>query len=148
MSTNERAQEALADLLNMAIDSLEGAQTFAEAQLPDVIEQLLMWKMLESMVPASIAILLWAGAAYLLIGTPAAIRRARKAYDNREEWTRLHAYSEITSPTYDFASLGVPRITPALLIALAGLLMFNLTWLQILVAPKVYLLEYASNLVK
>lgn len=141
---NEQAEQALANLLNMAIDGIEGAKTFAEAQLPDVVEQLLTWKMLESLVPVSIAILLWVGAVYLLISTPAAIRRVRKARDNGEEWTNYH---NLTSPAYDFASRGLHRILPALVATLVGLLMFNLTWLQILVAPKVYLLEYASKLV-
>lgn len=145
---NEQAEEALARMIDLAIDGIEGAKSFAEAELPSVVEQLLIWKMLESLIPVFFTLVLWGIAAYLLIGTPAALRRAKKAYENGEKWTLMYQQGTTTSILYDIASLGLHRIIPGFLAILIGLITLNFTWLQILVAPKIYLLEYASDLVK
>ena len=55
---NEQAQQALANLLSMAVDGLNGAVEFSKAQLPEGVEQLLMWHMVESLIWFSVGILM------------------------------------------------------------------------------------------
>jgi len=145
---NEQAEQALANLLNLAIDGIEGAKAFTEAQLPEVIEQLLMWKMLESLASTLFPFLLFALFATSLLTVLVKIRKSKKSRDGdgcfpyqRNLWWDKNGQSDMAIATTitllitTFASLFTAAV------------MANLTWLQILVAPKVYLLEYASKLV-
>lgn len=145
---NEQMQEALARLISLATDGMEGAVSFAQAEIPDVLQQLLMWKLLESAFYAVTGVLLIGLALYLVARIKHDRRKAQKAYEAGEEWTRLYHESSTTSATYDVIALGAAHIIGAIALTAVGTLMFNLTWLQIWVAPKLYLLEYAAKLVK
>lgn len=149
MSTNERAQEALADLLNMAVDSLEGAQTFAEAQLPDVIEQLLMWKMLESLVVSLMSL----GFVAIAIGIP--VYTAVRTYRTRQSQGTDHTTHYVVNLWWDKYAPSMVSVnlmagggTVAMIAIFVASFNMNLVWLQIMVAPKFYLLEYAADLMK
>lgn len=65
-----------------------------------------------------------------------------------EQWTRLHNSSGVTSSSYDFKASGLGRIIPSIALFILGLAYLNIEWLQIWIAPKLYLIEYAADLVK
>jgi len=48
--TVDLLKQALAQILNKATSGIEKSVDFLNAQLPEVIEQLLLWKMWESLV--------------------------------------------------------------------------------------------------
>ena len=114
---NEQLQEALTTLLDKSLNAVD----FMVAELPEVIQQLLVWKMWESAIWSFLGITL---AMIISIGT-----------------CLLYKKDE-SSESYMWFPIG----TVLALIAIAAMCDFD--WLQILIAPKVYLIEYAASLAK
>lgn len=156
-STPNPLDEALTRLINRSIDAAESmagdiseasgdAAAFLVAEIPDVIQQLLVWHAIESLV--------WFLPGLLFIAAPWFVYRRwggrgkptePKYGEARYEATLTHNYTG----TIDGDGL-VFLILGSLVSLCLGfmLLMFNLEWLQILVAPKLYLLEYARTLIR
>jgi len=126
----QKANEALIEIINGAIATKE----FVIEQAPDVVEQLLMWHMTMSLVWFSLGALL---AASMIWFIAALIRACR---ENAEEGV-IFALMDGT----EGGILAAPIILTPISIVVA---FANLSWLQILIAPKLYLIEYAANLVK
>ncbi len=124
---NEQAQQALANLLSMAVDGLNGAVEFSKAQLPEVVEQLLMWHMVESLIWFSVGLL-------VMIVTIWGNFKVHKAVKDGDMDDMAYA---IIVPVSLFTFSGGFIATTA-----------SLDWLKIMIAPKLYLLEYAAQLVK
>lgn len=78
------------------------------------------------------------------------ISQAREDYENGERWTRYSKGSTTTSHEYDAVVGVVPAIKyfVLMLMCAAGFVEFatNFTWLQIWIAPRVFLVEYAAKL--
>lgn len=121
---NEQLQAALLSILNSTINAATAAKDFLLAEVPDVIHQLLVWKALQSGITFAVGLLIFSVAAYFTV------RVWRDTEDDP-----LGVSPMIMFPGMTMAAGGV----------MAAL---NLTWLQILVAPKLYLIEYAASLVK
>lgn len=121
---NEQLQKALVEIL----ESVLSAKVFLTAELPDVISQLLVWNMSMSILETVLGIfILWT------------IYFATKKYANN--WDKI--YQKDLDAT--IVLMGIYDIV----MGVAGFcLLFNLKWLQIWLAPKIYLLEYAANLAK
>ena len=157
-STPNPLDEALTRLINRSIDAAESvaggiseasgdAAAFLVAEIPDVIQQLLIWHAIESLA--------WFLPGILLLAAPWLV------------YWRWGGLGAPTEPAYNGAARYEPTLThystgevhgdgTACLI-LGGLVasglgftlvMNNLEWLQILVAPKLYLLEYARALIR
>lgn len=124
---NEQAQQALANLLSMAVDGLNGAVEFSKAQLPEVVEQLLMWHMAESLISFVLGIL-------FMVAFPWGMFKVHKAIQEEKIDDVLYA---IAIP------LAVAGFSGGFVATAEGL-----EWLKIMIAPKLYLLEYAAQLVK
>ena len=122
---NEQLQQALLMILNQTVDAVKAGTTFLMAQLPDVIQQLLIWKAVESGI--------WFGLGVLTTGLA--------VYG----WVKVRKFW--LGDSIDMCAM---LVITSLILSTAGLctLFHNLTWLQILVAPKIYLIEYAASLVK
>lgn len=116
----EELQGALKDILNGVLT----AKDFMLAELPEVIQQLLLWKFCLSLSHIILG--------FLLV---ALVFFARHKCSKLESWNPR---------TDDLFSYGISVVVSCILI----LITFNLTWLQIWVAPKVYLIEYAASLAK
>lgn len=146
---NEEAQKALAAMVQRALDGVDAAVEFSQAQIPDVVEQLLIWHMVDSLL-SCLAAFCAALFSFLMFRKGAASQKAaREAYKNGERWTRFSdSGSGLTSTAYDFKASGLAFYVPAGALALASPLMISTTWLKIIIAPKIYLLEYGASLVK
>lgn len=115
---NDELQKALAAMLSKTTSAVEAGVGFLQAELPEVIQQLLMWHMVKSAVFFTIALSAFMFCAWAL----------KRCWDNDE------------FDAMCFALIGaIVTFTVALC---------NITWLQILLAPKVYLIEYAASLAK
>ena len=147
--------EALTRLINRSIDAAESvaggiseasgdAAAFLAAEIPDVIQQLLVWHAIESLI--------WFLPGLLLIAAPWFVywkwggrgKPAEPKYgEARYEETFTHGYDGRVS------GMG-PLMLGGVVTTLAGLALIlgNLEWLKILVAPKLYLLEYARVLLR
>ncbi len=123
---NEQLQTALADLLGKANSGIDAGASFLQAQLPDVIQQLLMWK-------AVVSGLLFTLSIVGFIGITIAIIRVLR---NTEFWD-----GNDMPPSFLVAGfMSILYFAPALV--------WDIDWLQILLAPKIYLIEYAASLAK
>lgn len=118
----EKLQTALAEIINL---TLQGKDFIIE-QAPDVITQLLAWKFTVSLAGFIIGWVL-----LLLVGL--SIKPLIKSCRSGG-----FLYKADCEPAVCFL------IAP---IILGGILIFDIIWLQILIAPKIYLLEYAARLV-
>lgn len=120
-----KAEEVLATVLQKAMEVAEKTGDFVTEQAPDVVQQLLVWKLASAVLVAAVSLLLFA----LL---------ARLAY-RATKWDDVDL---------DFQSMAVA-------FSLVGAAMCGsvgahsaMTALQIWLAPKVYLIEYTANLIK
>ncbi|PIJ58743.1 hypothetical protein BOM23_08325 [Erwinia sp. OLMDLW33] len=127
---NEQANKILADLLQKASNGIDAAVSFSQAQIPDVIHQLLMWNFAESIIFSLTGILLFLLVQYLTF-------RIFKYL--RKEWEGDY-FSDHPEVIVVFMLW--------LLVTLITLTLLDLSWLKIWIAPKLYLIEYASHLVK
>ena len=116
----EELQGALTEILKGVLS----AKDFMLAELPEVIQQLLLWK-------ATLSIIWFIAAVAVLICLISQVKKF---------WAVLlkeGCGAEVFIIFYLMLPVG------AFFIAIA-----NLTWLQIWIAPKVYLIEYAASLAK
>ncbi len=124
---NEELQKALVELLNKTLSGIDSAGEFMAAQIPDVVQQLLMWHSVYSLIVSSMCLALL----FFAIKLDIRLFYITKGRDDE-----------------DFLVIGyflIGSIVRAILYAflLSGI---SLDWLQIWLAPKVWLLEYASKL--
>lgn len=118
---NDKLSEALAELISLSVSGVE----FLVSEIPDVLHQLLIWKATIS----AISMLCWV---FLCI----AIYKF-----NRWQIKFLIKNKQLGEPY-----LAVNMFQGFLIIPLIGL--FDLNFLKIWIAPKVFLIEYAAQMVK
>lgn len=136
----ETVAKAGTETLNIVNDMLRGIMTeagklkdFAVEQLPDVVQQFLQWKFYEHLTYFAIAMFIFVIWIILdIVMFKLAMKESIKISDNTVIWLGWGIFG--------CAARSVPLISI--------LHFINIKWLQIMIAPKVYLLEYAANLVK
>jgi|ERR1043165_2666016 Na+-transporting NADH:ubiquinone oxidoreductase subunit NqrE len=128
-STEKLINEALAGIINTAAELKE----FAADQIPDILQQLLNWKMTESLIYAALGV-------FLGIITAKSAFFTMKLWDleSKKDWThrsegKLILFSVGTPVVGLWSILLISKLTIAI---------------QIWIAPKVYLIEYAARLYK
>lgn len=153
---NESLQQAISKLIEKALESADAAGSFLSAEIPEVIEQLLLWNAISSGLLFSLSILIIISCLFtgkfsikcLTTDTPS----LGELRDNPEK----HPLFTIKNPTSSWASVtstdsAQVKVTMSVIWSILGLALaaccFSIEWLQILIAPKVWLIEYASNLV-
>lgn len=125
---NEQANKALSDLITNAASGLNGAIEFSKQQIPDVIHQLLLWNSVSSILSQISCLIL-----IVLLSLRAARVLARALEGG--DYMRFIAAAHL--------------LVGAVLIPLAIIAFFDcFDWLEILIAPKLYLLQYAAHLIK
>lgn len=161
MTTNTAApnplDDALARLINRSVDAAESmagdissatsdATAFLMSEIPDVIQQLLVWHAIESLLWFFLGLLLLASPWFVYWkwggrGEPAEPKYGEARYKE----TLTHGYDGRISQDALF-----PLVMGAGVVTFVGLplTLSSLEWLQILVAPKLYLLEYARVLLR
>lgn len=132
---NEQLQTAIADLIEKSLTAFQKGADFLSAELPEVIHQLLLWKMVSSAVGCAVGVLIIIGSVVWLVY-------------QWKYWTTVidTIYGErmrIESDAGPFCFLNIFVFIPIVF----GSLLLNLTWLKIWLAPKVWLIEYAATLV-
>jgi len=124
---NEQLQQAIAALIEKSLKAFEAGADFMADQLPDVVQQLLMWYMVLGGVKAVAAVMLLVTASIVAYKGIGWAKVSQKYIDS---WFIYSMCSILWLPV----------------IMLSGHL-WNLTWLQIWVAPKIFLIEYAARMV-
>ena len=137
--------QTLADLIISSINTASQAKEFIISQTPEVIQQTLLWYGLYNFILFIISFVIL----FLSIFISYKInKKITKDFDNGEPWTRYENKldSHSTSGTYDFIKVWIVSIP--IIGIITFIVMVNLEWLKIWVAPKLWLIEFASNLVK
>ncbi len=138
--------KAVALMIERAVNGVDAAVAFGAAQLPDIIRQLLVWKTTQYIF----LVLLFAVA--LAVCVAVAVRTARRY---RAMCTTVLSECSGEQSTYDRQRLveKLPDPSRLLLVLTIGAIVSGVIMavricylLQILIAPKVWLLEYARDL--
>jgi hypothetical protein len=164
-SALETMDQALSSLIGSVVTAAESTGDFVVEQVPLVLKQILLWH-------GTISFIAFAGGIILVYLAWLAFKKSDKWYETEKtkhdaETDRLKAivdnpvegerivYSD--QREYDkrkdfdkdggYAAL---CIIPHIIVALIGLsvTLSHWTWLKIVLAPKLYLLEYAADLLK
>lgn len=132
----DQTEQVLASLLERAVQGIDEAVAFSQAQVPDVVEQLLLWKAVESGI--------WFSCGFLFILAiflfwrwvlPKVIEEYKLPSLKRRESIEFFVPMAGTLVSMTMGSIAITMMAR------------NLDWLKILIAPKLYLLEYAAKLV-
>lgn len=127
----QRAEEVLVDLINKATE----IGSAAVDEIPLVVQELLTWKFAESLVFFLSGIVLFI--VFTIINTKfwnSGSVEDKYGRIKRSNWDGEWAYIILSTVLY----LTISLVT----------IFNNIDWLQIWIAPRVYLLEYAASLVK
>ena len=142
---NEQLETQLVEILQSVSTSVGDAKEFIIAELPDVVQQVLSWYTVLSVVENILAILLLIVIGYMIrnmILKPKSMNTANLV--QRLSFMKNH-YAE-NRIEYSPAVLLVIAVTFGLfLVAMSKL---NIVFLKILIAPKLWLIEYAATLGK
>lgn len=123
---------ALSELIQKTLQGVDTAKDFLTAEIPDVVKQLLMWHGTFQFIEFLISIVLF------IIG----VVMARNLLINKDEikWGEYDWTIQMTN--------GLVKASVSCVFIFISLFLLNFTWLQIWIAPKVWLIEYMKNLVK
>lgn len=135
---NEELNKVLIDAIQKTQSGIGEAVDFAVAQAPDVIQQLLMWHFVNSLINCALGIVCFV-IIFLFVRFVQKYPQPDSFESNNLVWWDK---GELHPVTGIFGGLGV------CILGLAGFILMNLTWLKIWIAPKLYLIEYAASLVK
>ena len=126
---NETLQKALTELVEKSMEGMNSTVNFLQAEIPEVLKQLLMWHGVSNFIYFILGIFM---AICLIILDVIIIRKGIKDRWDDELWM--------------IATIG-GAILNVIIISISSILI-NMQWLQIWIAPKVWLIEYASKLIK
>lgn len=136
---NEELQKALSELLGKANYGIDAASGFLAAELPEVIQQLLMWYGVRSFIICFIGIV----AAIALPKMISAMLRKPEEGVSNFFWNSNGDFSDKMPPVMFVVFGGLF----ALIIECVLVFDFiNIEWLQIWITPKLWLIEYAAKL--
>jgi len=125
----EKLDNLLAETLQKVLGGIDATTQFAAAQLPDVINQLLTWYFVY----------------YILLALSAVMLLGLQIYISY--WWITKMEPKMPPATKWLGTVfGAGFIGLGLLLIEAGI--FNLQWLKIWLAPKLWLIEYSATLMK
>ena len=134
---NEQLQLAVSTLIQASLNAIDKGTTFLSNQIPEVIQQLLLWKAIASFIEFSSGIFIIGGIfAWLIYQYKYWTTTVTTTWGTKK--VRLHDEAGA------FSLLNIFLIIPLLY----GSSCINLIWLQIWIAPKLYLIEYAKDFLK
>lgn len=137
---NEQLEKSLTKIVDQASDGI----SFLSDELPEVVQQLLAWKMVQSLGVFSLASFTLIAILWYVIKRSG--RRKSTNVDGYQEFERTFTHNIRGEIDEGAAVVGI--VLAVALISFSTVIFTNLDWLQIWIAPKVYLLEYAAKLVK
>lgn len=140
---NEQAQKILLALLQKASSGIDSAASFSQAQIPDVVHQLLVWNFAASIIYQAISIL-------SVISVLFWVKKLVSDRASKKAWTchRLDTSSQYSSDFFDGVCIFTGIIGAVIFMVCLICFFSSFDWLKIWLAPKLYLIEYAASLVK
>lgn len=143
---SDKLETLLIDAIEKTQAGIGEAVDFAVTQAPEVIEQLLMWKVVSSLIVWSICILIMIAILYFWYYVFFKAERPKEKSHKTAFW---YWWYHEDAPTVDVGvAVGGGAFSFLMFVVSFCLWAHNFTWLKIWIAPKLYLLEYAAALVK
>jgi hypothetical protein len=135
-------EKCLVELTQSILNAADKIKASAEYQVPDYIHQLLVWHSVKSLIMFAVAMM------FIAI----AVKSAKKAWDLLKEGkNRLDGLEDLEDRTIEDGEC-VAKIMFSCIVTVVffclGMYCSNITWLNIWLAPKVWLVEYATTLLK
>ena len=127
---NEQANKILVELLQKASDGIDSAVAFSQAQIPDVVHQLLVWNFVSSVLFQFFILLAVAGYAFA-------------AY----KFVKISSSKNLGEGTLIVSAVSLV-VGACFAVGLSVAFFSYFDWLKIWLAPKLYLIEYAASLIK
>ena len=146
MKVESKLEVALAEAVTKTADSIDTAAGFLAAQAPEVIAQLLIWHGIKSAILCALGIVMLYIMQHLVRNCSGKGARINPDYPTKGNCRQ--------TLTHDRDGELCPRTTITAGMAILGIVICldltlnNLDWLQILVAEKIWLLEYAAKIIK
>ena len=134
---NEQLQLAVSTLIQTSLNAIDKGTTFLSNQIPEVIQQLLLWKAIASFIEFSYGI-------FIIGGIFAWLIYQYKYWTTTIETEWGTTKQRISGDNGAYVLLNLLLVIPLLY----GSSCINLIWLQIWIAPKLYLIEYAKDFLK
>jgi hypothetical protein len=144
--TNDELNAVLIGAVNKTVEVFDTAAEFLEAQAPEVLEQLLMWNLVSSLVSFVTGIVVLYALQHFV--------RKYSGKGARVNPDAEYCRDRKQTLTHDENGNICPRtMLTFTVVSIAGSVAFaavvnNMDWLQILVAEKIWLLEYAAKMIK
>ena len=130
-------QLAVSTLIQTSLNAIDKGTTFLSNQIPEVIQQLLLWKAIASFIEFSSGI-------FIIGGSFAWLIYQYKYWTTEIEGNYISKKLRIEEDSGPLSILNLFLIIPLIY----GSSCINLIWLQIWIAPKLYLIEYAKDFLK
>lgn len=148
---NDQANKILVELLQKAANGIDAAVSFSQAQIPEVVNQLLVWNMVHSLIITVVAILTVPFIFWLVKKQCQKVQIG--VYDNegyswdrgKPKYSPTLIWDSKGELTFIIAPFAVVLVIWAMWVIAA---VTDMTWMKIWIAPKLYLLEYAASLIK
>lgn len=139
----QQLEKALVEIIEKASRGIDSSAEFITGQIPDVVQQLLSWKLAESCIGGFTSLLVTIlCVAFLFIGV-------RKYQDGviKKENNWAHDGDIYSTPT-GVLIIGASGSLFVLLLSIPIMYYSAIDAAKIVLAPKLYLIEYAAHLVK
>jgi len=137
---NEELKNKLNEFLGKLIEGMEKAGEFAVDQIPDVVQQALTWFAWKSGVG-------FLAGLFLLSATPFIVKFLKKHWWQKDKSGSVLTWYDGTPKANDAVSIFGGTALVAVIVTGFYLLANNLEWLQILVAPKWFIVSEMSKLI-
>ncbi|SRG66452.1 Uncharacterised protein [Shigella flexneri 2a] len=147
----EEANKILVDLLKKASDGIDSAIAFSQAQIPDVVHQLLVWNIVDSLIKTLIAISTIPLVILFMKKQCKKVEIGKFDNDGRscDNGQPKYKPTMIWESNGEISFLILPLAAVFVLwVSFIIAVVTNMTWLKIWLAPKLYLIEYAASLIK
>ena len=141
---NEQLQAQFVHILQSVSESAVAAKDFVLAELPDVVQQTMNWYLFKSLFSNFIALISICFAVYLVVK----LCQVPKDFASANKFQRW---------SYDFYNNGdVKELSPASLVPMIAIILcfiifcvkINLDCIKIIIAPKLWLIEYTTAILK
>lgn len=152
---NEQLQQALTAILNKTMQGVDTGVSFLSSQMPDVISQLLMWEMAQAGIGLSIILLVVVISSFSARWATKVFAKYNEGYylfirnhGNEEEKKRGQIMRDEAGQLIPWAVISVAVCVFSWLALFMGGIPMLMKMIQIWLAPKIYLIEYAASLTK
>lgn len=150
---DEQLQQALASLINKSVSGFEDSIGWVQGEIPEIIHQLLLWKLTSNIIMFLLCSILFAFFVIKLVPVTKKVieyQRGSSMYyknhgDLEKQGREIMSSNEQYLPWFFFYLFCTVVSTLAMLI---DGVRHGLVTLQILMTPKIYLIEYAASLTK